>query len=207
MAHPSSNAFASNRNGLIGHHLRSDAQSVVLRRVDYHPKIRRNVALGSHLADHDRRMLSRQGIRLNNHCGTRLTIVSSCCNCHYVAASHRASNSETNSVHRKASNSRDGSSPATCLATRLRTAFERASGTTKRSSRKPRARRRSRIILIRSAARAIGIPQIVTRYSVTRYPVLFKLSSARTGACHVAAAVGGIYGGTPNCDVKRPPQK
>ena len=163
MAHLPSDALASNRHGFVGHHLRSDAQPVLLAGVDRHPEIRRIVALGSHLADHDRRMLCRQGIRLDNHRGTRLTLVAGCSNCNNIAASHRASNSETDSVHRIASNSRDRSSPATCLATRLRTAFDRASGTTKRSSRKPRARRRSRMVFIRSAARAISVSPIVTR--------------------------------------------
>ncbi len=114
-------------------------------------------------------MPGRECIRLHNHRRTRLTIVAACCNCHHIAALHRASNSETDSVHRIAANSSDRSKPATCLATRLRTAFERASGTTSRNSRKPRARRRSRIAFIRSAVCAMVSLHSVTRYTVTRY--------------------------------------
>jgi hypothetical protein len=62
-----------------------------------------------------------------------------------------ASNSEIVSFHRSASRSRSGFNPATCFATRRRTARERASATTRRSSRKPRAGRRCRIIFILSA--------------------------------------------------------
>jgi hypothetical protein len=69
-----------------------------------------------------------------------------------------------------ASDSRDRSRPATCLATRLRTAFERASGTNRRNSRKPLTRRRSRMAFIRSAVCAtVFSTHSVTRYSVTRY--------------------------------------
>jgi hypothetical protein len=47
--------------------------------------------------------------------------------------------------------------------------LERASGTIKRNSRKPRARLRSRMAFIRSAASTTGETPSVTRYSVTRY--------------------------------------
>jgi hypothetical protein len=67
-----------------------------------------------------------------------------------------ASNSETDSIHFSASCSRSGSKLATCFATRRRTAGERASAMTRRNSRRPRARRRCRIILMISAAVAIG---------------------------------------------------
>ena len=58
--------------------------------------------------------------------------------------------------------------PQLAIVARRRIAFDRASGTTRRNSRKPRACRRSRIALIRSAA-AIVFPMVVTRDSVTRY--------------------------------------
>jgi hypothetical protein len=92
-----------------------------------------------------------KGIRLDNHRRSRLAIVTGCRNCDHVATLQWASNSETDSVQRKASNSRERSRPATCLAIRFWTVFERASGTTNRNSRKPRARRLSRIAFIRSA--------------------------------------------------------
>ena len=49
------------------------------------------------------------------------------------------------------------SRPATCFATRRRTARERESATTRRNSRNPRARRRRRIIFILSAGAAMGL--------------------------------------------------
>jgi hypothetical protein len=53
----------------------------------------------------------------------------------------------TDSIHPNAASSWARSKPATSLATRRRIAFDRASGTTRRNSRKPRACRRSRIAL------------------------------------------------------------
>src|ERR1700677_294063 len=163
------NSLTPNGDRLVGHHLRSHSQSVLLGRIDRYPKIRRIVGLGSHLADNHKRMFGRERVRLHNHRRSWLTIVAGCRDCHHVAALHWPSNSETASAHRIASDSPERSRPATCLATRLRTAFERASGTTKRNSRKPRARRRSRIAFIRSAVSAMDLLPPVTRYSVTRY--------------------------------------
>jgi hypothetical protein len=48
--------------------------------------------------------------------------------------------------------------------------LERASGTTRRNSRRPRALRRSRMAFIRAAGNAIKL-SYVTRYSVTRYVI------------------------------------
>src|SRR5258708_26163674 len=119
-------------------------------------------------------MPRRQRICLHNHRRTRLTVVAACRNRHHIAALHSASNSETDSVQRIAADSSDRSKPATCLATGFRTALERASGTTRRNSRKPRVRRRSRIAFIRSAVRAMASLQSVTRYTVTRYGIRIK---------------------------------
>jgi hypothetical protein len=112
-------------------------------------------------------MCRRQSIGLNDHGRSRLAVVARRGHGDDVTAPHRVSNSDTASIHLIASRSADGSRPATAFATRRRTAFERASGTIRRSSRKPRARRRSRIALILSAAKATPISS-VTRYTVTR---------------------------------------
>ena len=169
MTNLSSNSLPPNGDGLIGHHLRSDAQSISLSRINRHPEVWRIAALRSHLADDHRCMSGRECVRLYNYCRARLTVVAACRNCHHVAALHWESNSDTDSIHCIAANSSERSKPATCLATRLRTAFERASGTIRRNSRKPRVRRRSRIAFIRSAVRAIVSLCGVTRYTVTRY--------------------------------------
>jgi hypothetical protein len=100
--------------------------AVALARIDRYPKVGCIAAVGSHLADHDRRMRRGQGIHLNDYCGTKLAVVARCCTRHHVAAPHRASNSETASIHPRASNSRDRSRPATSFAMRLRTTFDRA---------------------------------------------------------------------------------
>src|ERR1700722_4892079 len=155
MANMPSDSFAPDRDRLVGHHLRSQPQAVPLARIDRHPKVGCVAAVGRHLADHDRHMCRRQSIRLDDHCGTWLAVVARCCNRYHVAALHRASNSETASIHPRASNSRDRTRPATSFAILLRTIFERASGTISRNSRRPRARRRSRMAFIRSAANAI----------------------------------------------------
>ena len=159
-----------NGNWFICHHLRLHSQSVLVSGVNRYSEIRCITALGGHLANHNRSVLPRKGIRLHNHSWARFAVVSRCCHCYHVAALHPASNSEIVSVHRIASPSRERSRAATCLATRFLTALERASGTINRSSRRPRARRRSRIAFIRSAVCAIVHSiQHVTRYSVTRY--------------------------------------
>jgi hypothetical protein len=159
-----------NGNWFICHHLQLHSQSVLVSGVNRYSEIRCIIALGGHLANHNRSVLPRKGIRLHDHSWARFAVVSRCCHCYHVAALHPASNSEIVSVHRIASASRERSRAATCLATRFLTALERASGTIKRSSRRPRARRRSRIAFIRSAVCAIVHSiQHVTRYSVTRY--------------------------------------
>ena len=168
MADPPSDSFAPDRDGFVGHDLRLHSQAICRRRIDRHAKIRRIAAVRSHLADHHRCMSSRKGIRLHNHGGPRLAIVPGSRNCDHVAAPHPRSNSDTASIHPNAPSSRAGFKPATSLATRRRIALDRASGTTRRNSRKPRARHRSRIAFIRSAA-AIVFPAVVTRDSVTRY--------------------------------------
>jgi len=172
-------SLAPNRNRLVRHHLRSRPQPVFFARINCHPEIWRIAALGSHLTYHNRGMLIREGICLDNHCWAGLTIVAGRGDGHNITAPHRASNSDTDSLHRVASNSRVRSSPVTCLATRRRTARERASGTTKRNSRRPRARRRSRISFIRSAGCAMGVLQRVTRDTVTRYGHRFKQKGLR----------------------------
>ncbi len=48
MADLSPDSLPPNGDGLVGHHLRPHSQSVLLGRIDRHPKIRRIVALGSH---------------------------------------------------------------------------------------------------------------------------------------------------------------
>ena len=61
--------------------------AVSLARIDRHPKVGCIAAVGSHLADHDRRMRRGQGIRLNDYCGTKLAVVARCCNRHRRASS------------------------------------------------------------------------------------------------------------------------
>ena len=80
-----------------------------------------------------------------------------CHNRNHIAAPHSRSKSDTTSIHPNAANSRVRFKPATSLAIRRRIAFDRASGTTRRNSRKPLACRRSRIALIRSTG-AIVFP-------------------------------------------------
>ncbi len=168
MADPPTNALASNGHRFVCHHLGPHTQSVLRGGIYRYPKIRCIGAFRGHLADYDGRMRGRQRIRLHNHCGTRFAVVASRCNGHDVAAPHSESNSDTVSIHRMAPASSDRFRPATCMAMRLRTAFKRASGTIKRNSRRPLARRRSRIALIRSAVRAMILLRYVTRFSVTR---------------------------------------
>jgi hypothetical protein len=158
MTDPPSNSFAPDRDGLVGHDLRPHSQAVCRRRIDRHAKIRCVAALRGHLANHHRCMTSREGLRLHDHRRPRLAIVARRSNRNHVAALHPRSNSDTASIHPNAASSCARSKPATSLATRLRIAFDRASGTTRRNSLKPRACRRSRIALIRSAA-AIVFPQ------------------------------------------------
>jgi hypothetical protein len=94
-------------------------------------------------------------VSLDDYRRPRLHIVASCSHRNDVATLHLASNSETASLQRIASSSAPGSNFDTCRAIRLRTIGDRASGTIKRSSRMPCARRRSRIALIPSDASAI----------------------------------------------------
>ena len=168
IADPPSDSFAPDRDGFVSNDLRLLSQAICRRRIDRHAKIRCVAAVRGHLANHHRCMSSGKGIRLHNHGGPRLAIVPSRRNRDHVAAPHPRSNSDTASIHPNAASSRAGSKPATSLATRRRIALDRASGTTRRNSRKPRARHRSRIAFIRSAA-AIVFPTVVTRDSVTRY--------------------------------------
>jgi len=146
------NSCAPNRDRLVSHHVRSRAQTVSSTGFDRDSKVLSVVPLRSHLADHHRCMLSWKRVSLHNHRWAWLAVVPCRRNSHDVAAPHRSSNSATASIHFSASSSRDRSSAATCRATRRRTVLDRASGTTKRSSLKPRARRRSRMAFIRSAA-------------------------------------------------------
>jgi hypothetical protein len=118
-------------------------------------------------------MLRRQRVSLNDYRGSWLPVVARRCHGNDVASPHFESNSETASIQHIASRSARGSNLATCLAIRRRTTWERASGTINRSSRRPCARRRSRIALIRSDASAI-YHLTVTRYSVTRYVTQIK---------------------------------
>ena len=74
-----------------------------------------------------------------------------------------------------ASSSAAGFRRATSAATRLRTEANRVSGTTRRSSRSPRLRLRSRIALIRSAGSANERLQFCN--AVTRHMVSFKCST------------------------------
>jgi hypothetical protein len=101
-------------------------------------------------------MLHGKRVRLHDHSGSRFAVVADCCHRYYVTSPHRPSNSETDSIQPIATNSRVRSRRATSFAIRRRTAFERASGTIKRNSRRPRALRRSRIAFIRSEGSAIG---------------------------------------------------
>ena len=145
-------AGAPNRDRLVRHHVRARAQTVSSTGFDCYSKVLSVVPLGSHLADHHRRMPGRERVSLHNHRWAWFAVVPCSRDSHNVAAPHRSSNSATASIHFSASSSRDRSSAATCRATRRRTVLDRASGTTKRSSFKPRARRRSRMAFIRSAA-------------------------------------------------------
>src|SRR5580658_10232326 len=168
MAESAPDAFAPNCHGLVSHHLRSHSQPITSGRFDRHPKVRGVATFGRHLTHHHRRMGGWQGICLHNYRWSRFAVIASCRNRHDISAVHCPSNTETASIQFRASNSCDRSSPATCFATRLRTDLERASGTTRRNSRRPRALRRSRMAFIRAAGNAIESSD-VTRYSVTRY--------------------------------------
>jgi hypothetical protein len=174
MANLPANSGAPNRDRLVSHHVRSRAQTVSSTGFDRYSKILSVVPLRSHLANHHRRMLRRKRVSLHNHRWAWFAVVPRRRNCHDVAAPHRSSNSATASIHFSASSSRDRSSAATCRATRRRTVLDRASGTIKRSSFKPRDRRRSRMAFIRSAACTIQITLDVTRYIVTRYKLMGK---------------------------------
>jgi hypothetical protein len=169
MTDPPSNSFAPDRDGLVGHDLRPHSQAVCRRRINRHAKIWCVAAFRGHLANHHRCMTDRESIRLHDHRRSRLAIVARRSNRNHVAALHPRSNSDTASIHPNAASSCAGSNPATSLATRRRIAFDRASGTTRRNSRKPRACRRSRMARIRSAADIVFSSLIVTRDSVTRY--------------------------------------
>ena len=124
-------------------------------------KIRRLDDLGRHLAYDDRRVRWRESVGLNDHRGAGLAMVAGCRDDHDITTSHRfrgasgASNADTSSIQLKASSSLAVLERETCRATRRRTDRERASGTTRRTSRRPRERRRSRILCIRSAGAAI----------------------------------------------------
>jgi hypothetical protein len=167
MADLLSDSRTPNRNGLVGHHVGSRAHTVLCSGLDDYPKVRCVISVGGHLADDNGRVLSRQRVGLHNYRWPWFAVVAGGRNSHDVTAFHRASNSATASIHFSASSSRDRSRAATSRATRLRTALDRASGTIKRNSRRPRARLRSRVAFMRSAA-SIAAPR-VTRYSVTRY--------------------------------------
>ena len=153
-----SSSFAPDRDWLVGHDLRLHSQAICRRCIDRNAKIRCVAAIRCHLANHHRCMSSRKGIRLHDHGRPRFTIVARRRNRNHIAALHSRSNSDTASIHPNAASSRARSKPATSLAIRRRIVFDRASGTTRRNSRKPLACRRSRIALIRSAA-AIVFPQ------------------------------------------------
>jgi len=145
-------AGAPNRDRLVSHHVRPRAQTVSeywLRLLLESPQRRpRQKSSGRPPQTH-----ARQGARQSAQSPLGVVCRGPCSrNSHNVAAPHRSSNSATASIHFSASSSRDRSSAATCRATRRRTVLDRASGTTKRSSFKPRARRRSRMAFIRSAA-------------------------------------------------------
>src|SRR6185295_908153 len=166
-------------HGLVCHYLRALPQPVLLGGFNRHTKIGCIAQIRGHLTDHNRGVRRWQGVGLHDYRRSRLAVVAGGSPCDDVATLHLQSNSETASIHLMASSSRSRSSAATALATRRLTAFERGSGTTRRSSRKPRARRRSRIARILSAASATSVPSAVTRYSVTRYKYRHKLRSGR----------------------------
>jgi len=163
------NACAPNRDRFVGHHVRSCAKAVSRGGLDGHSKVLSLVTLRSHLANHHRCVLGRKRIGLDDHRRSRFAIVPCRRNSYDVPAPHRSSNSATASIHFIASSSRVRSRAATSRAIRRRTALDLASGTTKRNSRKPRSRRRSRMAFMRSAASGMGESPYVTRYIVTRY--------------------------------------
>jgi hypothetical protein len=151
-AYDSSGALPSDCNWLVDHDLGLGLQSICLARINSNPEVRRIGKFRSHLTNHDRCVSLWKGIRLDDNRRMRLSVVASRRDRNQVASSHRfvePSNSENASIQRSASSSPFRWSPATCFATRCRTDKERASGRTKRSSRRPRARRRSRIVFIR----------------------------------------------------------
>jgi hypothetical protein len=78
-----------------------------------------HLCIHGHLADDDSGMFGRKRIDLDNHLDTRLAIFASCRNSHDVAAFHRASYSETDPIHRIASDSRAHRDDPTTRAERL----------------------------------------------------------------------------------------
>lgn len=97
-------------NGLVGHDLRANAQSVFGRGQDRETEVGRIDDFGGHLTDHDRGVSCRKGVGLDDDGGTRLAIISGRCDHDDIAAFHSpfasdASNSETASRKLKASDS------------------------------------------------------------------------------------------------------
>jgi hypothetical protein len=162
-----------NRDRFVGHYLRADSQTVSPGWINGDPEVRCIHDFRGHLANDDRGMRLRKRVSLDNDRRPRFSIVSGRCNDDNIATFHRwfgsmASNSETCSIQFSASSSLFRSRHATWAATRFRTDRNRGSGTSRRNSRSPCLRRRSRIILIRSAGPGTLIsPQIKT--IVTRY--------------------------------------
>ena len=169
MADLPSDSCTPNRNGLVSHDVGSRIQPVPCSGLDDYPKVRRVVSVGAHLADDHGRVLSWERAGLHNYRWPWFAVLARGHNSHDVAAFHRASNSAAASIHFSASSSWDRSRAATSRATRPRTALDRASGTIKRHSHSRRARLRSRMAFMRSAA-SMATPR-VTRYIVTRYGV------------------------------------
>jgi len=173
-----------NCDRFVGHYLGADSQTVSRGWINSDPEVRGIDNRRCHLANHNRGMCFRQRISLDNNRRSRFSIVPRRGDGDHIAAYHcsfrlAASNSETSSIQSSASSSLRRLRRATCAATRFRTDRNRGSGTSRRNSRRPCLRRRSRIILIRSAGPGTLISSPV-KTTVTRYETEGKQLRSRS---------------------------
>ena len=164
MADLPSDSFAPDRDGLVGHDLRTHSQATCGCRIDSHANIWRIAAVRGHLANHHRCMASRECIRLHDQRRPRLAIVA---RRRQLAGSIQACN-------------------LLCYPSSNRL---RPCSTTRRNSRKPRACRRPRIALICSAA-AIVFPMIVTQGGRKNGELLAPAASDRASKNRKEMSIG-----------------
>jgi hypothetical protein len=187
-------APAPNRDWLIGHDLRTGTQSISFAWIDRDAEIRSIDDRGCHLTNHNGSVAFGKCVGLNDDRRPRFPVVARRRDNNDIAASHwsfrsRPSNSDTASIQFNASSSLPRSRPAIWAATRLRTDRKRESGTTRRNSRRPHLRRRTRTALIRSAG--AGTPNLLVNLkvdTVTRYK-----SDGNTRPRAQAAVSGGRF--------------